>query len=84
METQINDALAHFSTAFRILWAFDIIPVVGPDDKEILPDPEDFVSSGIFRGPKPFKFVARPRSAVAAKIVETEAAEADLQLLEWQ
>ena len=64
----------------RLLWAFDI--VLGPNDPT--PDPEKYINHGLVREPAPFQFALRPRDPDALKVLQFEAAEADIRLKEWE
>lgn len=69
------------------MWTFDILP--HPDDaanpnilKRTSPL-DDEISLGLVRAPAPFRFELRVRHPDALKMVEAEAAEAELRLMEW-
>ncbi|OBZ66568.1 Fumitremorgin C synthase [Grifola frondosa] len=67
----------------RILWAFDLEPERDEKGKTVLPDPDDFKFMGLTRSPAPMRFALRPRGPDVARIIEAEAAEADIRLKEW-
>ena len=69
------------------MWTFDILP--HPDDaanpnilKRTSPL-DDEISLGLVRAPASFHFELRVRHPDALKMVEAEAAEAELRLMEW-
>lgn len=57
----------------RLLWAFDFERAIDEKtEKEIVPDMEDLVESGLFVQPNPFKAVITPRSPQRAERVREE------------
>jgi len=59
----------------RILWAFDVLPALDSNQKEIIPDPER-LTQGFVCMPEPFSARIVPRSKERAMMVEREWAEA--------
>lgn len=64
----------------RIFWAFDILPAA--EGSNI--DPAKTVYRGTTREPAPFQFRVRPRHPDVERIIESESADADLRLKEWE
>lgn len=64
----------------RVFWAFDVLPV--PEGGSI--DSTKTISRGITREPAPFRFRVRARHSEVERIVESESADADLHLREWE
>ncbi|KAI2606391.1 cytochrome P450 [Hypoxylon fragiforme] len=62
-----------FLAMSRLLWAFDFERAIDEKtEKEIVPDMEDLVESGLFVQPNPFKAVITPRSPQRAERVREE------------
>jgi hypothetical protein len=64
----------------RIFWAFDVLPAV--EGSSI--DNTKTISRGITREPAPFQFRVRARHPDVERIIESESADADLGLKEWE
>lgn len=64
----------------RIFWAFDILPAVEGSSV----DSNKAISRGITREPAPFQFRVRSRHPEVERIIESESADADLRLKEWE
>lgn len=64
----------------RIFWAFDVLPAV--EGSSI--DSTKTISRGITREPAPFRFRVRARHSDVERIIESESADADLRLKEWE
>jgi len=64
----------------RIFWAFDVLPAV--EGSSI--DSTKTISRGISREPAPFQFRVRARHLDVERIIESESADADLRLREWE
>lgn len=64
----------------RIFWAFDVLPAV--EGTSI--DPTKTISRGITREPAPFQFRVRTRHRDVERIIESQSADADLRLKEWE
>ena len=64
----------------RIFWAFDLYPAV--EGGSI--DPAKTLYHGIMCEPAPFQFRVRPRHPDVERIIESESANADLHLKEWE
>jgi cytochrome P450 len=65
----------------RILWAFDIAPAVGADEKPIIPDSLNY-SKGFVVHPESFSAQIKPRSKERAEIVRREWEKAQQQFLD--
>ena len=64
----------------RIFWAFDILP--STEGSKI--DPTKTVNRGMTREPAPFQFRVRARHPDVERIIESESADADLRLKDWE
>jgi hypothetical protein len=64
----------------RIFWAFDVLPAV--EGSSI--DPTKTLNRGATREPAPFEFHVRVRHPDVDRIIESEGADADLRLKEWE
>jgi hypothetical protein len=64
----------------RIFWAFDLLPAA--EGSSI--DPTKTVNRGATCEPAPFEFRVRTRHPDVERIIETESADADLRLKEWE
>jgi hypothetical protein len=64
----------------RIFWAFDVLPAAERSNI----DPTKTVNRGTTREPAPFQFRLRTRHPDAERIIESESADADLRLKEWE
>jgi hypothetical protein len=64
----------------RIFWAFDLYPAV--EGSSI--DPAKILYHGIMSEPASFQFHVRPRHPDVERIIESESADADLHLKEWE
>jgi Cytochrome P450 len=64
----------------RIFWAFDVLPAV--EGSSI--DSTKTISRGITREPAPFQFRVRARHPDVERIIESESADADIRLKEWE
>jgi hypothetical protein len=64
----------------RIFWAFDILP--SAEGSKI--DPTKTVNRGMTREPAPFQLRVRTRHPDVERIIESESADADLRLKEWE
>jgi len=64
----------------RIFWAFDVLPAV--EGSSI--DSTKTISHGISREPAPFQFRVRARHPEVERIIDSESADADLRLKEWE
>jgi len=69
-----------FISMARIFWAFDLYPAV--EGSSI--DPAKTLYHGIMCEPAPFQFRVRPRHPDVERIIESESANADLHLKEWE
>lgn len=69
-----------FISVARIFWAFDVLPAV--EGSSI--DSTKTISRGITREPAPFQFRVRARHPEVERIIESESADADLRLKEWE
>jgi hypothetical protein len=81
--TRIRNNSSHQSVTFvrgRIFWAFDVLPAV--EGSSI--DSTKTISRGITREPSPFQFRVRVRHHDVERIIESESADADLRLKEWE
>lgn len=67
----------------RILWSFDISPVLDKGGKPLLPDPEDFRSNLTAR-PAPFDLQLTVRDSETGKVIVTEASQSADALREWE
>ena len=84
------DSPLHFSLspplntrrACRLLWAFDIVPVAGPDGKPIIPSKDDF-TSGLITRPTPFPCAFRSRGNGVDELVVLEAERAEAEAARW-
>ena len=65
----------------RIFWAFDVLPVPGEGGSI---DSTKTINRGITRDPAPFQFRVRARHPDVERIIESESADADLRLKEWE
>ena len=72
-----------FITISRILWAFDILPLVADNGEPVLPDRWDF-TNGFNSKPVSFRCQIKARSARAAECVEREWEGAKERLGKWQ
>jgi hypothetical protein len=68
-----------FISMARIFWAFDFLPAA-----EGRIDPTKTICRGITCEPAPFQFRVRARHIDVERIIESESAEADLRLKEWE
>ena len=64
----------------RIFWAFDVLPAA--EGSNI--DPTKTVNHGTTREPAPFQLRVRTRHPDVERIIESESADADLRLKEWE
>ena len=64
----------------RVFWAFDVLPAV--EGSSI--DSTKTITRGILREPAPFQFRVRARHSDVERIIESESADADLRLKEWE
>ena len=64
----------------RIFWAFDILPAA--ESSKI--DPTKTLSHGATSEPAQFEFRVRARHPDIERIIESESADADLRLKEWE
>ena len=64
----------------RIFWAFDILPAT--EGSKI--DPTKTVNFDAALAPAPFEFRVRARHPDVERILESESADADLRLKEWE
>ncbi|KAI0274536.1 cytochrome P450 [Russula aff. rugulosa BPL654] len=69
-----------FISMARIFWAFDILP--STEGSKI--DPTKTVNRGMTREPAPFQFRVRARHPDVERIIESESADADLRLKDWE
>jgi len=69
-----------FISMARIFWAFDIFPTA--EGNSI--DPTKTVNRGTTREPAPFQVRVRTRHPDVERIIESESADADLRLKEWE
>jgi len=69
-----------FISMARIFWAFDMLP--SAEGSNI--DPTKTVNRGTTREPAPFQFRVRARHHDVERIIESESADADLRLKEWE
>ncbi|KAI1792390.1 cytochrome P450 [Ganoderma leucocontextum] len=60
-----------FISISRILWAFDILPITGADERPILPDPWEF-TNGFNSKPVSFRCAIKPRGFKYVECVERE------------
>lgn len=65
----------------RMLWAFDILPAIGPDGETVLPDQEK-LTQGFVCMPELFPARIAPRSPERARIVRREWKDAEEVLLD--
>ncbi|KAF8881871.1 cytochrome P450 [Infundibulicybe gibba] len=75
-----NQAL--FIGISRMLWAFNMSPVLKEDGSPEMPDPDAF-TSGLARRPLPFKCRITPRNDEIRRMILTEASNSDEALKEW-
>lgn len=64
----------------RIFWAFDVLPAVKGSSINFTKT----ISRGITREAAPFQFHVRSRHSDVELIIESESADADLHLKEWE
>ena len=64
----------------RIFWAFDVLPAA--EGSSI--DHTKTLNRGATREPAPFQFRVRARHPDVERIIESESADADLRLKEWE
>jgi hypothetical protein len=64
----------------RIFWAFDVLPAAEGGNI----DPTKTVNRGTTREPAPFQVRVRTRHPDVERIIESESADADLRLKEWE
>ena len=64
----------------RIFWAFDVLPTA--EGSSI--DHTKTLNRGTTREPAPFQFRVRARHPDVERIIESESADADLRLKEWE
>jgi hypothetical protein len=68
-----------FITIARILWAFDILPGLDSDGKEIPPDIEGYELGLSLTCPKPFKARFIPRSEEKKRLILEEWKQAQME-----
>ncbi|KAI9062563.1 cytochrome P450 [Trametes sanguinea] len=71
-----------FTVISRLLWAFDIVPALGPDGRPILPSVDDF-TSGLITRPNPFSCEFKVRSKDVEELVILEAEKAEAEAARW-
>ncbi|KAK0240852.1 cytochrome P450 [Armillaria nabsnona] len=72
-----------FISVVRILWAFDIMPLVDEKGNKVLPSVDSF-TSGLTTQPEPFKCYFEPRNSQANDIIIQEADRAEIDALAWK
>jgi hypothetical protein len=70
----------NFPMRGRIFWAFDLLPAA--EGSSI--DPTKTLNRGTTREPAPFQFRVRARHPDVERIIDSESADADLRLKEWE
>ena len=70
----------NFPVRGRIFWAFDLLPAA--EGSSI--DPTKTLNRGTTREPAPFQFRVRARHPDVERIIDSESADADLRLKEWE
>jgi hypothetical protein len=70
----------NFPVRGRIFWAFDLLPAA--EGSSI--DPTKTLNRGTTREPAPFQFRVCARHPDVERITESESADADLRLREWE
>ena len=71
-----------FIVLVRLLWAFNIEPVVGADGKPTIPPDDDFVS-GLITRPVPFPCAFQVRNTAAKELIVLEAELAEAEAARW-
>ncbi|KAM5541056.1 hypothetical protein V8D89_005367 [Ganoderma adspersum] len=73
---------AIFIVLARLLWAFDVAPVIGPDGKPVIPSKDDF-TSGLVTRPSPFPCAFKPRGNGVNELIVLEAERAETEAARW-
>lgn len=66
-----------------MLWAFDILPVIGENGKDIIPPSTDF-TGGIINKPTNLRFRLVPRTRSVEELIILEAERAETEAAQWE